>query len=799
MYKILINIITKNKDKWIFYQEDGVDYVASSLDDIKDKALELLDEYGEDNVKIVDQRSGDDGKKDIPTYLFGNGTGGTSDYNELENKPKINGVELINNKSLKDLGIIIPLNEDFTLEGLGEKSYNSLDDKPKIPKKVSELENDNKYETVENTDTKIAGAKTYADEAIAHLVGSAPETLDTLEEVAKAIQDNETVVDALNAAIGSKADKTELETKQDTLTAGDNITIENNVISASGGIPTLYLYPDTSTYSMNGFNKVYHQGDAIFDEFKTFYDSKKDLNWVIQVVFTPRFTGDNGNVVCYPTAQPNITKEDYVSKRIAVDWVSDTIYLSSSLHNNGIAFTVVVNARLDNNKNIQDVSIYTKSLPYLPMTTTDNSTVMNYTPTEDYNPATKKYVDVNKYTLPIASADTLGGIKIGDGLSVDEDGVITTADLPILNIYSTRNNSSPSFEYYDNTSYPVYNSVLEFLQKKKYQYFNIREWFTSYNPSSGVNPYHVDYICQWGGNKDIYSEGQHRLDLHTIPFQISNDIGTTSMDIQYTVSNGSITLDYVRLNRLVSNFKEYTLTKTNTTEYTPTSNYHPATKKYVDDNIALVSEREELDKELKILTIPDSMSGVITLGGSRYVKGQDTEWIKTTNKILNEIYQNQSNKKYTIIIKDKDGLFGIGQFSSIPSYNSTGEKQFRITLPIITMLGSSNSIKDSVRCAFEFDVAFYTNITNNTVNIDISNLTTSYNVYYCPQTFATGVGNGYKSIYFTHGAPLGIGNTLEYTPTSNYNPATKKYVDDQIGSINTVLATLTTVTEESDT
>ena len=135
MYKILINIITKNKDKWIFYQEDGTDYVASSLDNIKDKALELLDEYGEDNVKIVDQRSGDDSKKDIPTYLFGNGTGGTSDYNELENKPKINGVELINNKSLKDLGIIIPSNEDFTLEGLGEKSYNSLDDKPKIPKK----------------------------------------------------------------------------------------------------------------------------------------------------------------------------------------------------------------------------------------------------------------------------------------------------------------------------------------------------------------------------------------------------------------------------------------------------------------------------------------------------------------------------------------------------------------------------------------------------------------------------------------------------------------------------------------
>ena len=42
-------------------------------------------------------------------------------------------------------------------------------------------------------------------------------------------------------------------------------------------------------------------------------------------------------------------------------------------------------------------------------------------------------------------------------------------------------------------------------------------------------------------------------------------------------------------------------------------------------------------------------------------------------------------------------------------------------------------------------------------------------------------------------------NTLIYTPTGDYNPATKKYVDDSINaiieSINTVLATLTTPTE----
>lgn len=38
-------------------------------------------------------------------------------------------------------------------------------------------------------------------------------------------------------------------------------------------------------------------------------------------------------------------------------------------------------------------------------------------------------------------------------------------------------------------------------------------------------------------------------------------------------------------------------------------------------------------------------------------------------------------------------------------------------------------------------------------------------------------------------------NTLSYTPTGDYNPATKKYVDEQVGNINTILATLTTVSE----
>lgn len=105
-----------------------------------------------------------------------------------------------------------------------------------VPTKVSELTNDSGYAVASDVDGKIAEnlttAKSYTDSEIAALIDSAPETRDTLAELAKAIQDNETVVDALNSAIGNKADKTEL-VKYLPLTGGivsGEVTAESGVL-----------------------------------------------------------------------------------------------------------------------------------------------------------------------------------------------------------------------------------------------------------------------------------------------------------------------------------------------------------------------------------------------------------------------------------------------------------------------------------------------------------------------------------------------------------------------------------------
>ena len=48
------------------------------------------------------------------------------------------------------------------------------------------------------TNGALAEAKKYADDAITALVNGAPETLDTLDELAAALKDNKDIVDVLN-------------------------------------------------------------------------------------------------------------------------------------------------------------------------------------------------------------------------------------------------------------------------------------------------------------------------------------------------------------------------------------------------------------------------------------------------------------------------------------------------------------------------------------------------------------------------------------------------------------------------
>lgn len=80
-------------------------------------------------------------------------TGGVTDYSELSNKPSINGIELVGNKTLSELGI--QEKGDFvTNSDLTEKLSNKAD-KTEIPSKVSQLENDSEFQTKSQLDNAV--------------------------------------------------------------------------------------------------------------------------------------------------------------------------------------------------------------------------------------------------------------------------------------------------------------------------------------------------------------------------------------------------------------------------------------------------------------------------------------------------------------------------------------------------------------------------------------------------------------------------------------------------------------------
>ena len=155
-------------------------------------------------------------------------------------------------------------------------------------------------------------------------------------------------------------------------------------------------------------------------------------------------------------------------------------------------------------------------------------------------------------------------------------------------------------------------------------------------------------------------------------------------------------------------------------EGTPTEDKDLVTKKYVDDNILL--------EQLPILRMDE------------------------TNK---RIYVNCNNmgtyKKYFVPNKYAN-VYG---FSFIYTNEDSSETE-------IALIGGAMTKDDFILCARNTDTLF----------ILILGGTNKYTYTKSTKTLEKGL-YGY----------LKIGNTQEYAPTENYNPATKKYVDDKVASL----------------
>lgn len=108
----------------------------------------------------------------------GGGSGGTTNYNALENKPSVNGVTLTGNKTTEDLNIIIPdvsvfvtdteieeLLADYVTATVFDTALSG-----KVDKISGKVLSDNNYSTAEKT--KLAGLENYDDTELKQLTGN---------------------------------------------------------------------------------------------------------------------------------------------------------------------------------------------------------------------------------------------------------------------------------------------------------------------------------------------------------------------------------------------------------------------------------------------------------------------------------------------------------------------------------------------------------------------------------------------------------------------------------------------------
>ena len=352
------------------------------------------------------------------------------------------------------------------------------------------------------------------------------------------------------------------------------------------------------------------------------------------------------------------------------------------------------------------------------------------TPTEDKDLVTKKYVDDNKEY-----------INYNDKLINDKITTLHISRNPVS--CSTEINKKPLCELFPELLNMTYDTVFKKSISFKVNMDNfVKEYPTvksAYNKIS-VNLYdeNDNFIGNSYGSY-INGDGLNIVYINTtqnIRFAAYFDKAlvegsNTSMEtkngymtIQLSIPKGNNKKEFIdkikNLKLSIIVLKTDFLNLNNESIYTPTSDYNPATKKYVDDNILL--------EQLPILRIDE------------------------TNK---RIYVNCNNmgtyKKYFVPNKYAN-VYG---FSFIYTNEDSSETE-------IALVGGAMTRDDFILCARNTDTSF----------ILILGGTNRYTYTKSTKTLEKGL-YGY----------LKIGNTQEYAPTENYNPATKKYVDDKVASL----------------
>lgn len=244
-----------------------------------------------------------------------------------------------------------------------------------------------------------------------------------------------------------------------------------------------------------------------------------------------------------------------------------------------------------------------------------NNTIA-FTPSGDYNPSTKKYVDdkvsdatIQYSTMPTASSSNVGQIIQYTGTTTNDytNGYFYEC-IEDNNVYSWENINVQDAGGSASDLYVI---------KGRISYSNNTLYLNDYNTADNIAIYtmlynkmatdgldaidtsKIKFYDSW--NKQYYSVSEFSywegLDRINVVFKISWTSYSTEYGVSYqwyndlyiygVRTNGEVTsLGYQPYKYNTLRYADQLIAKDNTQAFTPTGNYNPATKKYVDDTVS---------------------------------------------------------------------------------------------------------------------------------------------------------------------------------------------------------------------
>ena len=375
------------------------------------------------------------------------------DISNLASKDEIPTVPTNISAFNNDAGYLKNIPDEYVTEDeLSSKGYLT-----EVPAEyITETELNNKsYATITDVENAVKDKATtsYVDTKVANLVNSAPETLDTLGEVATAIAENETVVEALNNAIGTKANQSDLNTTNSNVSGLTTRVgnLESNKADKTE-IPT--VNNATLTIQKNGTNVATFTSNSASNTTPNITVPTKTSELENDSGFLKSYTETDPTV---PDVVKNITQNDINNWNNKVDSTSLSNYVNKTndLYVNNLNITVPTssaglifgtNKDYDNSHSSLQMLFDSRDFEHTITSSIDNKNILfklkNVVRTDELidlvYPVGSIYLTVSTETLASSPASWLGGnwelLPEGNALWTATSGAGTTIDAGLPNL-----------------------------------------------------------------------------------------------------------------------------------------------------------------------------------------------------------------------------------------------------------------------------------------------------------------------------------------------------------------------------